>query len=230
MKSWSWFLWLGLAGNVMPFLLISWATTHIASSLAGILIAAVPLLTIAVAPLIVKDEPLTWPKAAVFIIGFIGVIFMIDPSALFEIGTSNTELLAQGAILLAALGYALNGLTARRIHLEDKMIVGTGALIGASIISLPIAILSAPDDWQITSIYTAGSIIALGIFPTALAALVLYALLPRTSASFVGLSNYMVPGFAILIGVILLDEALDLYDYIGLIIVLGAVWIAGRTS
>tara|TARA_R110000822_G_scaffold267991_1_gene391425 strand:- start:32 stop:580 length:549 start_codon:yes stop_codon:yes gene_type:complete len=107
---WAAFLGMGLLNNVIPFALIVWGQTQIASGLASILNAATPIFTVVVAGLLLPDERATPLKLAGVVIGFIGVAVMIGLPAIDGSGS----LLAQVAIIGAALSYAFAGVYGRR--------------------------------------------------------------------------------------------------------------------
>src|ERR1044071_9304174 len=58
-KSWRAFFGMGLLNNAIPFCLIVWGQTHVASGLAAILNAATPLFTVLVAHALTDDEKMT---------------------------------------------------------------------------------------------------------------------------------------------------------------------------
>src|SRR5688500_15122285 len=58
-ETWSAFAVMGLINNVIPFTLIFWGQTHIASGLASILNATTPLFTVLVAHVATADEKIT---------------------------------------------------------------------------------------------------------------------------------------------------------------------------
>lgn len=227
-RSWAWFVFLAMIGNVLPFTLIGTATQTISSALAGILISTVPLITLALAPVFLRDEPFTLAKLAPFAVGFAGVLILIGPDALFGAGASRTVLIAEGLIILAALGYALNGVTARLAPVHPPLTTATGVILAAALCSVPFALALGATMPEALSVKVGLAVLALGVGSTALAALVLYGLLPRAGASFVSLSNYLVPGFAVLVGFFFLDEQLGLREWIGLAVILSAVAVAGR--
>ncbi|HAQ35938.1 MAG TPA: EamA/RhaT family transporter, partial [Alphaproteobacteria bacterium] len=80
-KRWLWFIALGLFGNALPFTLIPWGQQFIPSAVAGILLAFMPLMTVALAH-VFTDERMTRLTAFGFAIGFAGVIVLIGPAAL----------------------------------------------------------------------------------------------------------------------------------------------------
>src|SRR5829696_4221777 len=98
-QAWGAFLGMSILNNVIPFTLIVWGQSHIASGLASILNATTPLFTVLVAHLFTTDERITVPRLAGVIVGLGGVALMIGGAALqsldFDVG-------AQVAVLGAA--------------------------------------------------------------------------------------------------------------------------------
>ncbi|MEA1080712.1 DMT family transporter [Marinobacter qingdaonensis] len=76
-RVWLAFLCMGTINNVIPFSLIVWGQTQIASGLASILNATTPLFTVVVATCLLSDERATPLKLVGVITGFCGVVVMI---------------------------------------------------------------------------------------------------------------------------------------------------------
>ena len=70
---------MGLLNNVLPFSLIFWGQTHIASGLASILNATTPLFTLVVAHFLTEDEKMIRAKVAALLAGLAGVAVLIGP-------------------------------------------------------------------------------------------------------------------------------------------------------
>ena len=75
-RVWAAFLGMGLLNNVVPFSLIAWGQTHIASGLAAILNATTPLSTVVVAHCLTRDEKMTGNRLAGVLVGLAGVVAM----------------------------------------------------------------------------------------------------------------------------------------------------------
>src|SRR3954471_18366016 len=99
---WRAFAMLGLLNNVVPFSLIFWGQTHIPSGLAAILNATTPLFTVLVAHVATADEKLNAARVVGLAAGLAGVVAMIGPDVLRDLGAN---VLAQLACLLAAISY-----------------------------------------------------------------------------------------------------------------------------
>lgn len=70
--------------------------------------------------------------------------------------------------------------------------------------------------------------IYLGVFPTAVATLVLFKLASEREPSFIAFQNYLVPVFGVAWGAMLLDEVLSLKAIIALGLILFGIFIANR--
>lgn len=78
---WRTYFAMGALNNVVPFALIFWGQTHIASGLASILNATTPLFTVVVAHALTNDEKMTGAKVAALLAGLTGVAVLIGPDA-----------------------------------------------------------------------------------------------------------------------------------------------------
>jgi drug/metabolite transporter (DMT)-like permease len=120
-RRWRWLIIYAVAEIAIPFPLIAAGEVHVASSLAAILIASVPLIGAVLAVRFDHAERPTRTRAIGLGIGFAGVIALVG----VDIAGRGSELLGAGAILIAAVGYSigpmvvkhrLGGLTCRRVR------------------------------------------------------------------------------------------------------------------
>src|SRR5579863_4766420 len=107
------FLGMGLMNNAIPFCLIVWGQTQLASGLASILNATTPLFTVLAAHFLTRDERLTPLRAAGALCGLFGVVALIGPQL---VGGLGGGVLAELAILGAAASYALASIFGRRFR------------------------------------------------------------------------------------------------------------------
>ena len=105
---------LGLGNNALPFALIAWGQTHLAAGLASILNAATPLFAVLVAHVFTAEERLSRFKIIGTVAGMAGVAWVIGPDLLW--GQAKANAWAEGAVLLAALSYAVSAVFARRVR------------------------------------------------------------------------------------------------------------------
>ncbi|MCH9645265.1 MAG: DMT family transporter [Proteobacteria bacterium] len=227
-KIWLAFLVMGLLNNAIPFTLIVWGQTQIASSLASILNAAMPFFTVIVAGLWLADERVGTLKIIGICIGFSGVVLMIGLPA----NSNMTTVIAQMAVLGAGLSYAFASAYGRRFQAMtiSPIILAAGQTSTSSLLMLPIAysVDGAPimGNWSIETIL---SIIALAVLSTAVAYVLYFKILSSAGAVNISLVTLLVPISAILLGVVILNETITTIHLLGLsMIALGLSAIDGR--
>jgi drug/metabolite transporter (DMT)-like permease len=108
-------------------------------------------------------------------------------------------------------------------------VVAAASLICAAVLALPLAIFDIATGQQagLPSLASLGAVVALGLLPTALAAMVYMAIARQVGAAFIALVNYAVPVVAALIG-FFLGEAMGIRAWIALAVILAGVFIARR--
>src|SRR6202790_3126916 len=132
-RAWRAFFAMGLLNNAVPFCLVVWGQSHIASGLAAILNATTPISTVIVAHLLTPDEKMTGNRLLGVMIGFFGVVALIGPDSLQGL---RTHALPQVAVLSAAFFYASAGVSGRRFKLMgiDPILTATGQVIASAIL------------------------------------------------------------------------------------------------
>ena len=220
---------LALLNNVIPFVLFGWGQTHIASGLASILNATTPIWGVIVAHIFTSDERMTPRKVAGVLLGFGGVATMIGPGLLGSIGS---DVLAQLACVTAALLYALAGVWARRFKRQgiSPMSVTTGQLTASAIVMLPVAfIFDQPWQQAFPPLSAIGAILVLAVVCSAYAYILYFRLIDSAGATNALLVTLLVPPVAIVMGALILGEAIEPRDFAGLgLIALGLAAIDGR--
>ncbi|MCA3152823.1 MAG: DMT family transporter, partial [Rhodocyclaceae bacterium] len=174
---WGWMLWLALLGNCLPFFFITWGTQHIDSSLAGILVAVMPLGVLVLAHFALPGERITRRKAAGFVLGFAGVVVLIGPDALDLGNTSLLQVLGQLAVLGGALLYAANAVSARRMPRMDSISVALSTLLIATVLMVACAFWFEDPFAATPPPEAVWSVLWMGIFPTAVATIVYFQLI-----------------------------------------------------
>ena len=224
---WIAFLTMGLLNNVLPFSLIVWGQSQISSGLAAILNATAPLFGVIVAGILLRDESATPLKITGVVIGFAGVIVMMDLSSI-----ATSSLLAQLAILAAALSYACASVYGRRFKATglNPILVAAGQVTGSTLLLLPIALwVDGNDHYANVPTQVWAAIISLAVFSTAAAYILYFKLLASAGATNILLVTLLVPVSAILLGWLFLEESLQTPHIIGMaMIALGLSAIDGR--
>ncbi len=220
-RAWFPIVVLAVFGNVLPFHLIAWAQLHITSSLAGILMAVMPLFVLTLAHFFIPGARLTASRLAGFFVGFAGVTVIIGPEFLRGLA-GNTALLGTIAALGAALSYSISTIYARRLGAGDPVRRAAGMLIVASILATPAALLELPAI-AIPGLASVAALIVLGLLATGFATLLYFRLVQGPGPTFLSFVNYLVPAWAVIAGALLLDEALSTSVFLGLALILSGI-------
>ncbi len=219
---------MGVLNNVIPFSLIVWGQTHIASGLASILNATTPLFTVIVAGSLLPDERATPMKVLGVIVGFGGIVVMFGSSALRAEGNA----LAQLAVLGAALSYALAGVFGRRFKRKRVHPIATaaGQVTASCAILAPCAFYyDGPLDFAVLGLDAWASVVGLAVLSTAAAYVLYFKILETAGATNLLLVTLLIPVTAIVLGSFVLGETLELVHFVGMgIIAFGLSIIDGR--
>lgn len=209
----------------IPVTLVAVGELWIASSLAGLLNATIPLFVVLLAPALGQSEPLHGRRLAGLALGFAGVACIVG----IDIGGNSHLLLGAACLTCSSIGYALGNLTGTR-YLSDvpPLAIVTGLLASAVILTLPAALAGLPGHTPGAG--PVAAVLALGAGGTGIAYLLYYSVLQRIGPARTSLVAYLIPAFAILYGVLLLDEPLTAGLAAGLPLVLAGCWLAGRRA
>ena len=229
MTVWGAFLVMGFLNNAVPFLLIVWGQSHIASGVASILNATTPLFAVVIAHMLTTDEKLTPLRFIGVVLGIVGVAGMIGGEAVASLGT---DVIAQVAILGAAISYSFAGIFGRRFRAMgiSPIATATGQVTASSLILLPIMLMvDQPWTLPMPGIDIILSLVALAGLSTALAYILYFKILETAGATNLMLVTFLVPVSAIFLGIGFLNEVLELRHIIGIALIgAGLAAIDGR--
>lgn len=206
-----------------PFLLISYGERHISSGLAGILVASAPIFTALLAPFVDTEERSTGTALLGIGVGIVGVALILG----VDLGGGGAALAGGLMVVGAAVGYAVGGFLFKRSFSSlDAIGVVTMTLSLSALLTLPLAAATAPDD--LPSAGTVGALLALGVGGTGIAFVIYYVLISGLGPARALLVTYIAPCFAVFYGVTLRGEPLTVLTVVGLILIVGGSWLAGR--
>jgi drug/metabolite transporter (DMT)-like permease len=206
---------------VVPFPLIAAGEQAVSSSLAAILIAAVPLIIAVLALRFDHDERATGARLVGLVVGFAGVVALFG----LDVAGDAGELLGAGAILIAALGYAIGPmLLKRRLADLDPRPLMAGALAIAAVALTPAALIAPPA--QVPSLDAVAALIALGVLCTAAAFVLFGSLIIQVGPSRASVITYVAPVVAVALGVMLLGERPGFGAIAGLLLIIAGSWLS----
>ncbi len=206
-RTWLHCLGMALFSNAIPFALLGWGQLNVSSGFAGITMAVVPLLVLPLSHFLVPGALMTRKKLLGFLFGFAGVVVLVGPAQILQSGGSNIENLARMACIAASLCYAIGSIITRLTPEGPVLAFSAAALILAAIMLVPAALIfeGIPTDISLKSF---GAVIYLGVFPTALATILLVHIVKVAGPPFLSLVNYQVPIWAVLFGALALNETI----------------------
>ena len=205
----------------MPFPLIAFGEQRVSSSLAAILIAAVPRVIAFLALRFDRSEQPTRTRFIGMLVGLSGVVALMG----IDVAGRSSELIGALAVLAATFGYACGPLIAKR-HLTagDPLGPVAGALGIASIYLLPLALAGWPTETP--SGDAVASVVVLGLVCTALAFLLFFRLIAEIGPSRATIITYVNPVVALALGVAILGEQVTTGAVAGLLLILAGSWLS----
>jgi drug/metabolite transporter (DMT)-like permease len=205
----------------IPFPLIAAGERHVASSLAAIIVAAVPLIIALLALRFEPSERVDRRRLIGLLIGFGGVIALVG----IDVVGRGDELLGAGAILLAAAGYACGPLILNR-HLADldPRAMTAAALAMAAVVLTPAAALGGRIGSPSAAALIAVAVLV--VFCTAAAFLIFVRLVTEVGPGRAAVITYVAPVLAVGLGVAVLGEHPGAGAIAGLLLILAGSWLS----
>jgi len=227
LRAWRAFWVMGLLNNTIPMNLILWGQTWIGSGLAAILNASTPLFTVLLAHFFTSDERMTAKKVGGVLFGLAGVAVMIGPDALKGL---DGGLLAQLAMIGAAISYACAGIFGRRFGGAPPLVTAAGQVTASSLTVLPLSlILDRPWLLPGPDARTWAAVVGLALLCTALAYVIYFRILATSGASNLLLVTLLMPVNAVFLGITMLGEHIEPRHVLGMaLIAAGLATIDGR--
>ncbi|EON71262.1 DMT family transporter [Lysinibacillus sphaericus] len=211
---------LALFEVVLPFILIAQGQKYVSSSVASMLIAMVPIFTLALFTLFFKKKARRIEVLSIFL-GFLGIIVLSwpDQTALNISG----NILGNVLLLLAAISFALSLILMEKLQGGSPVVHMRNVLWIATLLLLPLSfIFEQPLQVNINKTQIV-SIAILGVFHSGIVYLLYNLLIKVEGALFASFSNYIVPVVGVLLGYFILNETLSMRHSVGICIILFAL-------
>jgi drug/metabolite transporter (DMT)-like permease len=222
-RFWLFSLLIAVTGTCVPYWLISFGQQRIDSGLAGILMGIMPLSTMVLAHFFVAGERLNPLTVVGFGVGFLGLAVLIGPNALLELEGQGGALFYELAILGGALFYAVNAVVARHRPPADPQVAAAGMMVAGSVVMLPLGLPHAPAELLAAASGPLAALITLTLVQTVIATVVFLRLVAIAGPSFVSFINYLIPVWAVLMGVMFLGEQPGLGALAALALILSGI-------
>ncbi len=208
----------------VPWVLLSDAERRVTSSLAGLMVASVPLVGAVLARLGGGTDKLGGKQVSGLLVGLAGVVVLLG----FNIGAG--DILALGEIVVVVIGYALGPMIiSRRLSGLPTLDVVTVSLLACAFIYAPFGIAQLPR--AMPSAAVVGAVIGLGVICTAVAFIVFFKLIAEIGPTRATVVTYLNPAVAVAAGVALLGEPFTAATAVGFVLIIGgALFATGALS
>ncbi|WP_019995411.1 DMT family transporter [Aureimonas ureilytica] len=219
---WGAFFVQGLLQSALPFTFIGWGEQHIDSGLAGVLNATTPMIVVLIALATGHGRArITRRKIAGVALGLGGVVATIGIGSLRSLETAAP--LAQAAILAASFCYALAPMWGQRFVGLPPVVVAAGAMIAASLLMVPPALL-VDRPWTLAPTWEAtASVLVLGTLCTAVAMMIYFRLIHTLGPLGTTSGGYLRAGIAVASGVLVLGEIFTASAVVGMVLIVVGV-------
>jgi len=220
---WHWVAAYTFVEVAAPWVLLSDAERRLSSSLAGLLIAGVPLVGALLVWLIGGDDRPDLRRVLGLIVGFVGVAIVVG------LDVATDDLVAVGEVGLVVIGYALGPMIiARRLQGAPTVGVVAASLAITALAYAPIGIAQLPSKLPSTQVLL--SILVLGVVCTAVAFLLFFALINEVGPIRATIITYFNPAVALVLGVLLLHEPFTVALAIGFALIAAGSFVATRRA
>jgi drug/metabolite transporter (DMT)-like permease len=208
---------------VLPWYFLSSAEQRLPSSTAGLLLAAVPLVGVAVAFLTGRPERFSASNWIGVLLGMLGV------AALVGLDVAGSDLVGVAEIAIVVVGYAIGPVILVRWMAD---LPGTGvvavSLVLTALIYVPVVALTGGWPTQVPSAAAVGSVVTLAVVCSAAAFLIMFALIAEIGPVRTTTITYVNPAVAIVAGAVVLGERVTVWTLVGFVLVLAGSFFVTR--
>ncbi len=205
----------GTVNSAIPFMLLPFSTLYLTGGFASILNATSPLWAALIAWVWLSVK-LDLSRITGLIIGFGGVVVLVWNKASFNLGGVSLAIIAA---ILASIFYGIGAnYTKKYVQGVSPLAIATGSQLAAAVVLFPGAIALWPDGP--ISVRAWAAVITMGVASTGFAYIVYFRLIANVGPASAITVTYLVPGFAVFWGAVVIDEKLTATMVIGCAIIL----------
>ena len=210
---------------ILPWFFLTTAEQRLPSSTAGLLLAAVPLVSVGAAILLRRSERFTVTNWIGILVGMLGV------AALVGFDVAGSDLFAVGQIAVTVVGYATAPIIVAKWLGQMPGIGLAGLSLGiTAIVYTPAVFLTHSWPTRIPSVPVVVSVLILAVVCSAVAFVLLFALIAEVGPVRTTAITYLNPAVAIAVGAVLLGEQVTAWTVVGFVLVLAGSWLVTRRS
>ena len=214
------FIAIALFEAVLPMFLIVWGQQHVESSITAVIVGSVPIITLLLSVFFSKKNHFNFSSGLSVVLGFIGIIVLIKPSAN---SVSLNHLIYEIAIFAGVVSFALSLILFEKIP-HGTPIRSARNILWIACIPLIIAALILDKPWTLRWNFDGSlSLVVLGVLASGIAYVMYASLIQRSGPVFTSLSNFIVPLFGVFLGVVVRGEQFGTKELLALVLIISAL-------
>ncbi|RPF50375.1 DMT family transporter [Aquisalibacillus elongatus] len=217
---------LGILNAGIPWGLLAWTETAINSNTTSVINALTPIFTALIGFLFFQKKLIKKQWLGI-LIGFFGIIVLTE----FQIHQLlGSDFIGIGTMVLATIFYGFGSQYLKKnLQHHDLIVTITVSLFVASIFGLIMSLfLNDLPQFASFDFETSLIVIALGVFGSGLAHVLLYYMILNGTPEFAATVAYIIPITAIISGFFILNESITLNLLIGMLFIFTGIYITGR--
>lgn len=220
-RRWRSLVLLALVEVTVPFLLITYGEQRIPSSLAGLLIAAEPLVVALLALRFEPGERVNGTRLAGLLMGLTGVVGLLG----LDGTTTLAALLGALMVLLAAVCYGVGVLLVRKDFAGESPVGVAAVMLALNGVALtPAGVAGLPGALPRPAVLA--SVAVLAVACTAVAYVTYFGLVADAGASRAAVVTYVNPAVAVTLGIAVLGEPLTAATAAGFLLIIAGSWLS----
>ena len=219
LRRWKPLLAFTVAEIVLPWYALNAAEVSLPSSTTGLLLASIPIVAIGVVAVLGGGDRIRALNALGIVIGMAGVAVVVG------LDLSGNDLGSVALVGVAVVGYAIGPvILARWMHDLPGIGVMAAALGLAGLIYLPIVAITGGWPTEVPSAPVITSVLVLAVLCSAVAFLLMFALIAEIGPIRMSAITYVNPAVAVVAGALVLSEVITVFTGLGFILILIGCW------
>ena len=218
---------------LLPFAALSWGIQHTVPTIAGIFNGTVPIWSFIAGAILLKGvDRFTWRRAAGVIIGLAGLLIIMRPQwqAALTAPAGQMALWGYLALLFMALCYGLGNVLTKKIMVDNttlnweantlhQYLFAAVVLCGVSLLTEPMPALYVFNTKLVLSIISAG------VISSAVAFLLMIALIKRWGATRMASVTYFSPIIAMITDILFRGRTPHSVELLGMALIFVSLWL-----
>ena len=218
---------------LLPFAALSWGIQHTVPTIAGIFNGTVPIWSFIAGAILLKGvDRFTWRRAAGVIIGLAGLLVIMRPQwqAALQVPAGKMALYGYGALLVMALSYGVGNVITKKIMVDNTAVNWEAntfhQYVFAAVVLLVISLLIEPmPSLTVFNTKLVLSVISAGVFSSAVAFLLMIALMKRWGATRMASVTYFSPIIAMGTDILFRGRTPHMPELVGMVLIFISLWL-----